>query len=690
MKSSLFSVVAVVSVAASQLAQAQDVTENSCEAQTGCASSYPASFFAQFRPVTALDMVRRLPGFQIADGEETRGFGGASGNILINGERPSAKSDTVSDILERIPAESVSRIDVIRGPFARSDLRGQTLVASVYLKPQSAGVLTWESGGDILLRSNTFSPFASISYSGEWNAAEYVFGVSVEQDRDLLSGAELLTDEIGAPAEFRDETEREKGREIVVSLSSNFDLAGGRASFNGRGATEKAVAVEISDRTPVNVGLIDYTVLQSSTKKLRSFEAGVDYEKALPVGWNVKILGLYRRDRLPEFEELSDPDPAVPGRTELSISTVRARTSELIGRTAVEYDGVTGHLIEGAVEAARNTLDNRQMLIVDEGGGFLPEIVPGANASVSEERVEASLQDSWRLGALTLETGLGIEASTIRQSGDVASSQSLFYVRPSLSALYARTGAQQFQASFRREVAQLDFFDFVSASDFDDQDLALGNPELRPETTWVAEVALRQRFGEAGALNLALYRHWVSDVQDLLPLQDGDETPGNIGDGHRWGVKADGALPLDWAGLSNARLDFEGEWRRSRVIDPVTGAARRFSNEQRWIASAEFRQDFTEQRWAWGWELDLGAPEFEFGLDEFVRSKEGADLDLYWESTWLKSVKLRIELKNMLRGGDSRLRTRFDGARDLSPVALEELRDRHGARALSIVFSGTI
>jgi len=38
-------------------------------------------------------MVRRTPGFVIDEGDEAvRGFGGSSGNVLIDGARPSSKA----------------------------------------------------------------------------------------------------------------------------------------------------------------------------------------------------------------------------------------------------------------------------------------------------------------------------------------------------------------------------------------------------------------------------------------------------------------------------------------------------------------------------------------------------------------------------------------------------------------------
>ncbi|MDZ4052935.1 MAG: Plug domain-containing protein, partial [Phenylobacterium sp.] len=90
-------------------------------AQTAAASSsaqgvisYPQAFFAEQRPVTAYDMVGRLPGFTLDTGDNVRGFEGAAGNVLIDGGRPTSKTDTLDDILRRIPASQVDHIQLIR------------------------------------------------------------------------------------------------------------------------------------------------------------------------------------------------------------------------------------------------------------------------------------------------------------------------------------------------------------------------------------------------------------------------------------------------------------------------------------------------------------------------------------------------------------------------------------------------
>jgi len=84
--------------------------------QSNQARVYTPDYFTQFVPQTAADMVARLPGFEIrGGGGGERGFGQASLNILINSRRPSSKSSGANQILGRIPANNVTRIEIVDG-----------------------------------------------------------------------------------------------------------------------------------------------------------------------------------------------------------------------------------------------------------------------------------------------------------------------------------------------------------------------------------------------------------------------------------------------------------------------------------------------------------------------------------------------------------------------------------------------
>jgi hypothetical protein len=110
-------------------------------AQNSRTTSYDAAFFSQFAPRTALDIVDHVPGFQLdlgstqsANGSvDVRGFAGTAGNVVINGARPSTKSETLNTTLQRIPAQRVVRVEVGPGDLYGSDYSGKSQVLNVIL-----------------------------------------------------------------------------------------------------------------------------------------------------------------------------------------------------------------------------------------------------------------------------------------------------------------------------------------------------------------------------------------------------------------------------------------------------------------------------------------------------------------------------------------------------------------------------
>ncbi len=78
---------------------------------------FPDTYFAQYSPRTALDMVQQLPGFTIESQNNggNRGLGAARENVLINGERIAKKSLDAVTALSRIAAANVLRIELLDG-----------------------------------------------------------------------------------------------------------------------------------------------------------------------------------------------------------------------------------------------------------------------------------------------------------------------------------------------------------------------------------------------------------------------------------------------------------------------------------------------------------------------------------------------------------------------------------------------
>jgi hypothetical protein len=249
-----------------------------------------------------------------------------------------------------------------------------------------------------------------------------------------------------------------------------------------------------------------------------------------------------------------------------------------------------------------------------------------------------------------------------------------------------------------REVSQLNFNDFVSATVFEDDDVALGNPDLHPDSTWGAEFIHERRFADVGVIKFTAFHDWIRDVLDLLPLSPTFEAPGNIGDGRRWGLILETTWPLAWTGLDGAQLTLRGRWQDSTVVDPVTGEDRvlsseggwrsdmGFRNENKYAYDIDFRQDLEDLRVSWGVGIAARAKRPLFKANEYDVFDEGEDLSAFIETTRWFGLNMRIEGLNLLNTLNTRVRTIYMGERTLSPVQRVELRNgTNGARIYFIV-----
>ena len=83
---------------------------------------YLPSAFEEFLPQNANDLVRRLPGFQVDEGDDVRGLSGAQGNVLINGRRPPPRSGSLDARLSSVRVEDVGRLELIEaGEMRKTD-----------------------------------------------------------------------------------------------------------------------------------------------------------------------------------------------------------------------------------------------------------------------------------------------------------------------------------------------------------------------------------------------------------------------------------------------------------------------------------------------------------------------------------------------------------------------------------------
>ncbi len=182
---------------------------------------YPASFFDRFKPQTALDMVQQVPGFRLEESETgPRGFANATGNLLVNDQRPSAKADLPSAILSRIPASNVERIELIRAQVRGIDLRGQSALINVILRNDTPAAVKWEAAILRPAKHGPLTPSLSLSLTDSWNQIEFNAGVEMLKNSYGRTGLDRLFDGAGNLTENRYDDRENRVRDLKANLNA--------------------------------------------------------------------------------------------------------------------------------------------------------------------------------------------------------------------------------------------------------------------------------------------------------------------------------------------------------------------------------------------------------------------------------------------------------------------------------------
>ena len=114
--------------------------------------------------------------------------------------------------------------------------------------------------------------------------------------------------------------------------------------------------------------------------------------------------------------------------------------------------------------------------LTDENGEHVPIPLPIADATVKEKRGEVYVSVGKNLSpALRIDGGVNYEFSNLKVRGDATADRTLKFLKPNLTVDWKPGGGWHTQASVRRTVAQLDFYDFISAANLSTNQVSGGN-----------------------------------------------------------------------------------------------------------------------------------------------------------------------------------------------------------------------
>ncbi len=686
---------------------------NRSEDQAEPVLSYDSEFFQRFEPLTAGDALKRVPSVTFlsdvieSDGARLRGLPPGYTQILINGEKVPGSNADRSFFLDRIPAELIDRVEIVRSSSARRT--GDAVAGTLNIKLRDGYELDggYLRAGGLYYDDKELEPSVGGVFGGALGPGRFLLGANFQGRHNPKKKFSLRYDESPendpefATNNFQnreDQTDTRDGKDY--SFNATYDIKGDATDFSVNGfyvhtdRTETERSFEYNHPTNINgpiratppgnltvdnanIATINQDNYSVNGKLAHRWSAG---KTSLKVGYAYFDEDRFETEYEVEFDRTLPRftgDQTLTGITDKEFSVrleheiaLREDTKLLFGGLWQDKDRDTS--ITAAPRDRYNlTAANRQGYdqftrnpteFVRTFGAFTPG--PGGLNTIEEKRldgfalVEGDMPGlKWEAGVRYETTDLTIDDFTVpaavqRTTNDYAK------LLPSASVKIdvgprGRVIASAARTSRRPE------FNFLSPAELEaelgDNDL-IGNPLLDPETAWGFDLGYEQRLGRAGIAGVNMFYRKVNDLIELTniggPGSEGAGTfnyqPQNVGDGKVWGVEFDLSTDLGFVGLPDTGVFGNISWLDSKIDDEF--GERRFNGQSKYVYNFGVIQDIPSLGAAFGATYRKQGGAFDRTVGEEVFTTYGADLEIFIEKRFGKSFTIRAVGANLLNG----------------------------------------
>lgn len=733
--------------------------------------TYDQEFFQKFEPTSVGDSLKRVPGVAFGsdigeyDSPALRGLGAGFTQILVNGRPIPGAGNDRTVFVDRIPAEIVDRIEIIRSPSADIDSQGIGGSINIILKDGASlppGVIV-RAAATFYPSTDTIKGSGAVSLSGRNEAETVAYSITLDAQQrynpkvtreevfddnvvgfeDTNTGLELFRpfDRAGSIAVGRVE-ELDTRRSFDLSLNSDvtFKLGeSGKLRFDGffirtrRTDTEQTLELELpEDDDTGELGEdfeIDAIQLAKEPFKQENFGLSALYEGKL--GETTSIESQLRFSQFKERSSTStfefDDDGIDPvtfqaedirddGTGELiELDQISSLDKELSFDVAVKKEWTAGSLKVGGA-AKRKTRDFFQSTQElddcdddEETDDEFCDVTAGSGEfDYKENRLDGFVVGELKLSpAVKLQSGVRLEYTESEQALPVANELGVsdarnteFHVNPS-AHLQAEFGAGgQFRASVARTVRRPSIDQVVPFRDSDnpdDDDITVGNPDLKFETSWGVDVGVEQRLPGRGIVGVNLFYRWVDDLIGLqntgVPADPDDPdnegtvfTFDNTGKGRVYGVEFDLSTPLSFVGLDNTGIfgNYTRLW--SRRTDPTTGLRAQFNGQPKYVYNFGVTQELPKLAASFGFSYRKQGESRSLFFAEEEFQRYGGNLEAFVEKRLGKNFVIRLSGNNLLDARSLQFERGFDGLEDQQAGIVEafEVENEDTSRQITL------
>lgn len=667
--------------------------------------SYDLEYFQRFEPVSVGEMLKRVPGVTFTsdvleyDGVQMRGLPPGFTQVLINGRRAPGGEADGAFFVDRLPAELVERIEIIRAPRADQPSEGVAGTLNVVTKESVSFEGGFIKGGMLINEDGGVRPSGALAYAGHlsdstsiWAGFNYQERRNPKEKVSYRFGGEPTTSGKsfpGDPAESNyitdpefDNFEAQDDTRDGTDLSGNIELTsqfgnGGQFRISGlfvdtdRDEDETSVTLEGEDLDFDEVEIQHEDISQQTYALTADARIPLNFaELGLAAGWSGfredTDIAVFVGDNPDDFDdvELDDED------------SIDIKDDEFTGTVSLIF-GKDGALeIKPGIDLLGKTRKGGQ------AGTFLE-----SDFRIEEDRYSPYVRATFKPSdVLTIDAGLRYEITRRDVNGfneddeSVTGSYSDEDLNPSLHLRYVPTANDQIRVSVARTVRRPDY-DLISPIEEEetpgDDDRTIGNPDLRNEKAWGVDVGYERRLGGSGIVGVNVFYRDIKDLIEHVAIADlGDGslyTPRNIGDGQSWGLEFDFSAPLSAFGMPDTGLFANYTYLDSETTDPFTGEKRRFNNQPHHLYNLGFIQTVRSVDASFGMTISGRSKALESNFDETISLRYDPDLEAFVEKRFGRNFVLRLSAQNLLN------RVKKEDFRKYDGDSLQEVLDARAA-----------
>ncbi len=669
---------------------------------------YDTDYFQRFEPLTAGDALKRVPSVTFlsdvieSDGARLRGLPPGYTQILINGEKVPGSNDDRSFFMDRIPAELISRVEIVRSSSARRT--GDAVAGTINIELRDAYQLDggYIRGGALHYRDGEFEPSFGAVLGTQAGPGRLLLGANLQGRHNpklktsLRYGDSPENNPDYATEEYdnrEDQTDTRDGKDYSFNGSYQIDGADTKFSLNGfyvkTDRTETERSFEFDDEGEFstdnsNIARIDQENFSIDGKLSHDWSLG---KTSLRMGY-----AQFKEDRVETEYEIDFGDEAFEGgltdtdKLDKEFSIKLDHEIPLGNDMKVVFGGFfqnkdrRSDIYEAEQEADfEGDWDRTKDIPDDLVGAFDPrEPVTGGLSDISEHRRDLFGLVEGKHGSVSWEAGLRYENTKVDITDredpidPIHARNDYDYLLPSASLKWDVTAQDRIIVSGARTVRRPEF-NYISPAlleeEVGDSDL-LGNPLLKPEKAWGFDIGYERKLGRRGIVGVNIF---YRDVKDLIELantgeegSEGDGTfvyqPRNVGDGKVYGIEFDLSTDLGFIGLPNTGLFGNFSWLDSEITDAL--GKRRFNDQSDYVYNFGFIQDLPRYGVAFGTTYRKQGAAFGRVIAEEVTTTYGAELEVFVEKRFGKNITIRAVGSNLLDGHKDERFNKFDNLDD--------------------------